>query len=125
MENLEQLRAAGALRFWQANPRANQGEDGGDVVNGLPALIVNHGLLATAAYAQAKGGSYQTIFADLLHHVAIVCSAALAPQPNVTRQNPPRLIAYLTALTQGSSPQLQQATREALAYLSYLKRFAP
>ncbi len=120
MINIDQIRAAHALAFWHANQGANQGAEGGDIVAGLPALIINNGLLATAAFCQAKGGGHLALFQNVLGHIAIASPAAI-PGGNL---NTP-FNHLLTTLLNGTSLQLQQASSEALAYLGFLKRFAP
>jgi len=136
MQNLEQLRAAAALAFWRDNANANQGDDGGKVVQKLPALVINNGLLATAAFAKSKSktednGNYresnhERILRNVLAvHVAAALPAALPLPVGYLPGERTDLDRAIRALVGGTSLQLQQATREALAYLGYLKRFAP
>ena len=50
MKNLEQIRAAHALRFWKpdhAQPPSARGVNEGDIISKLPSLIISNGLLAT------------------------------------------------------------------------------
>lgn len=113
MQNLEQIRAAAALEPAQNLDRS--------AVNKLPALILANGLLATAAFCKAEGGG------DNRGHMKRALDAVAA---HLARQ---RLIAPAVTTTEGliadlarlDSHHLQQATGEALAYLAYLKRFAP
>ncbi len=136
MQNLEQLRAADAIAFWRANAQANQGDDGGKVVQKLPALVVNNGLLATAAFARSKSktddqgvfheSNHERILRNVLAvHVATALPAALTLPVGFLPGERTDLDRALRALTGGTSTQLQQATGEALNYLGYLKRFAP
>lgn len=130
MQNLEQIRASHALRFW--NPEGGQrpnagGANQGDVINGLPALIINNGLLATLAFAKAKGGGHENLMEEVCRFLCDPARAVLPP-PARPQRDEPRLDRYIRLLTDGppaTSVRLQMATDEALAYLSYLKRFAP
>jgi CRISPR/Cas system CMR-associated protein Cmr5 small subunit len=130
MQNLEQIRASQALRFW--NPPNGQRPDAGgvnkgDVINGLPALIINNGLLATLAFAKAKGGGHSTLMLEVCRFLCDSARKALPPAPP-RQANEADLDPYIRLLTEGkdaTSVRLQIATTEALAYLSYLKRFAP
>ena len=136
MQNLEQLRAAAALKFWHANKDANKGDDDGKIVQKLPALVMSNGLLATAAFAKSKSkvderGKYQEsnheqILRNVLAaHVPQVLPAALTLPPGFIEGERTDLDRAIRALVNGTSIQLQQVTAEALAYLGYLKRFAP
>ena len=51
MKNLEQIRARNALKCQSEHGSEIIGEEGGMVIKKLPQLIMNHGLLATAAFA--------------------------------------------------------------------------
>ncbi len=124
MQNLEQLRAAHALDFWKRNGGANQGQEGGDVVSKLPSLIINNGLLATLAFAKAKGGGHQALMVTVVGFLAHANVQAM-PAPVGFQQNDGPLDPHIRVLTTNDSIVLQRATGEALAYLSYLKRFAP
>ncbi len=126
MKNLEQIRAAAALRFWHPpqGPREASGVGGGDVVSKLPSMILANGLLATLAFATAKGGGHELLMVCVMNHI---CSEELGiiPRP---QSREPGLKAYIELLTQGNhatSLRLQMATTEAISFLSFLKRFAP
>jgi hypothetical protein len=130
MRNLEQIRAAHALDFWhpaQGQAPAARGVNNGDVISKLPALVVSNGLLPTAAFAKSKGGGHEelmiAVFRFLCHR-----DRGLLPQPPARRQGETELDACIRLLTDGdqaTSTRLQMATSESLAYLGYLKRFAP
>jgi CRISPR/Cas system CMR-associated protein Cmr5 small subunit len=150
MQNLEQLRAANALEFWreaaqklaQANAAKADGDNatadrlrrevdqayggagGGDVVSKLPSLIVNNGLLATLAFAKSKEGGHCKLMAALVAFLS-KREVQATPAPDGFRQGDGPLDPYIRVLTTSDSIVLQRATTEALAYLSYLKRFAP
>ena len=58
MKNLEQIRAAHALRFWKPerrDPPSARGVNEGDVISKLSSLVISNGLLATMAFAKSKG----------------------------------------------------------------------
>ncbi len=117
-KNLEQIRAAHALAFWQKRKEDQDvgGEQGGDVVRGLSSLIVNNGLLATIAFAKEKGKGYETFMAEIGKFISTSENKVLArPAPDLTD--------LIKELTEGDSMLLQRATAETLAYLAYLKRF--
>jgi CRISPR-associated protein Cmr5 len=124
MQNLEQLRAAAALKFWadDANSTANIGGDGGKVVPKLPSLIINNGLLSTTAFAKSKGQGYEKLLLEIARHIGTMDASA---RPVGFRQGETGLDPFLRTLAENDSSVLQRATAEALAYLSYLKRFAP
>lgn len=131
MKNLEQIRALHAFRFWepeQATPggaaareKDVRGENDGDVVNGLVSLTMNNGLLATVAYAKAKGKGYETLMREV--------GRFLGSQGDDGRKLLPEpvddLNKFVTVLTKNDSSLLQQATAEAMIYMGYLKRLAP
>jgi len=124
MQNLEQLRAAAALEFWRQNQNANQGQDGGNVVSKLPSLIINNGLLATLAFAKDKAGGHQALALAVVQFLAR-SEVGVIPQPAGFRQGEGPLDPFIGALTANDSIVLQRATSESLAFLAYLKRFAP
>lgn len=112
MQNLEQKRAAHAL--CKADTiKAGQGEgDPNAVCKKVPTLIINNGLLATAAFAnEGKDGIKSVILAieDHLQHIGIM------PQGNT-------LLRWLSA-PDADSALLRRVTAESLAYLNYLRRF--
>ena len=132
MKNLEQIRAAAALEFWkpeQGQPPAARGVNDGDVISKLPSLIISNGLLATSAFAKSKGAASGHF--ELMREVCrFLCAGdrRVLPEPLVRRESEDDLDPYIHLLTQGddaSSTRLQLATSEALAYIGFLKRFAP
>ena len=130
MQNLEQIRAKHANAFWhpvQDQPPSARGVNHGDVISKLPSLIISNGLLPTLAFARSKGGGHEelmiAVFRFLSHD-----DRRLLPAPPLARQGENELDTYVRLLSEGrdaSSARLQLATAEALAYLGYLKRFAP
>ncbi len=130
MKNLEQLRAMHALEFWrpvQGQPPQTRGVNKGDVVSKLPGLVVSNGLLQTAAFAKSKGGGHQELLLAVFRFLSHP-DRALLPTPTAARPGEPEIERYIRLLTDGpdaTSLRLQAATAEALAYMGYLKRFAP
>lgn len=121
MRNLEQIRAAHALAYWANGANQNQGADGGDAVSKIPSMLLGNGLLATMAYASDKGAGYETLLLDVARHLGSDCIRIVQPAGNQFDC----LDAAIGVLARQPSIVLQRATTEALAYLSYLKRFAP
>ena len=140
MKNLEQLRAAHAWAFWKDRPATDvAGQDGGDVVSGLPAYLMNNGLLATLAFAVAErkvanGQVTVSGMEKLLAHLAKFLGAGESHAniiPSAIPANPQQAHAktpvdeLIRHLTTGSSLRLQRCTAEALELVRYLKRFTP
>jgi CRISPR type III-B/RAMP module-associated protein Cmr5 len=117
MKNLEQIRAAAALKTAPNTSKA--------AVSKLPAMILANGLLATAAFASEKkkdgktpkrpemkvaldGATEHLAKAEL--NIAVLANAKTSED----------LIARLCA---ADSLHLQRASAEVLAFLSYVKRF--
>lgn len=113
MPNLEQIRAAHALH--QATERELKKAG----VDKLPGMIINNGLLATAAFSLAGAEGNRTQMAQALEATAAHLSAQRYLAPNNGTLN-----GMIQDLSAGNSLKLQRATQEALAYLSYLKRFS-
>jgi CRISPR/Cas system CMR-associated protein Cmr5 small subunit len=118
MKNLEQVRAANALAYADAGVNT-RGAKGGEVVKKLPALVMSNGLLAAGAFAYAKGEGegWYVCFDHLATHLAHK-NVEVVP---ADKRNLKTLLDYLTK--DADSGILQQATDEALAWLSYAKRF--
>ena len=119
-KNLEQIRAKHAHEFWQKqNDSDTKGEKGGDVIRGLGSLIINNGLLATLAFAKDKKKGYESFMQEVGR---FFCSKGNDGR-NLWSDETSKLDTFIEKLTSGDSLQLQRATAETLAYLSYLKRF--
>lgn len=117
MQNLEQIRARNVLAF--ARSGAVSGKDGGEVIKKIPPLILNHGLLATAAYSFAENKrGWQEVFDAMALHLADE-AIAIVPKHVKTRQS------LMDHLTKGetTSETLKLATAEAMAWLQYARRF--
>ena len=122
MQNLDQIRAALALT--EADKTSKQ------AVSKLPAMIIGNGLLAAAAFANESNDRGQpkrkemksamdavaSHLANAVHGLAVLSECRDAGT----------LIQRLSRGHNGNeatSLALQRATSEALAFLSYLKRF--
>jgi len=118
MENLEQIRARNALaKAEDAKAKKRQGE--GDALSGYPSLIITNGLLATLAFSIEKEKQPQRIANAIAYHLA-----NMPENENLVAPLPATAEGLRTKLTQSDSSHLKQCTAEALAFLSYLKRFA-
>jgi hypothetical protein len=116
MQNLEQVRARNALAF--AKSGAVKGDQGGEVIKKVSPLIMNHGLLATAAYSFSEKEGWQKVFDAITTHLADPAIAIL-PYGASTRD---KLMECLTA-EDATSELLKLATAEAMAWLTYARRF--
>lgn len=118
MKNLEQIRAARAL----ADEKDTTKRD----VSKLPALIINNGLLATAAFATEtndKGKRKRGKMGKAMDSVAVHLGAMPGAIPVMKdAKSAEQLMKSLTSQDAGPL-DLQRATEEALVYISYLKRF--
>lgn len=130
MKNLEQIRAKHAINFWhpaQGQSPSARGVNNGDVISKLPSLVVSNGLLQTTAFARSKGGGHLELLTAVFRFLSHP-ERELLPPPPLPRQGETELDTFIRLLTDGNdatSTRLQLATDEALAYLGYLKRFAP
>ncbi|MBP7373228.1 MAG: hypothetical protein KA923_10385 [Opitutaceae bacterium] len=116
MQNLEQIRARNVIAF--ARSGSISGKDGGEVIKKVPPLILNHGLLATAAYSFTEREGWQKVFDAIARHLADD-AIAIVPKSVNNRQ---ALMDYLTG-TEASSDVLKLATSETMAWLNYARRF--
>ena len=110
MQNLEQIRAANALKAAANTSRT--------AVSKLPAMILANGLLATAGFC-AAGGDSRKEMKNAMDHTA----EHLAGRDLINR-DPGKTDGLIKDLSQRKSIDLQRATSEALTFISYLKRFA-
>lgn len=117
MKNLEQIRAANALAYSNAGQNT-RGQQGGNVLKKLPALVMRNGLLAAGAfaYAQKVDSGWRTCFDHIAKHLAHP-EIAIAPG----QDNLDKLMDFLS--DKADSQVLKLATEEALAWLSYARRF--
>jgi CRISPR-associated protein Cmr5 len=112
MHNLDQIRAAAAIKDAKDLKRS--------AIAKLPSLILTNGLLSAAAFADAEGGG------DNKDHLkrAMQSTAKHLASSDLAPANSGDIQTLIQGLTQRDSLNLQRATAEALAYLSYLKRFS-
>ena len=120
MQNLEQVRAGNALKFAIKDGEKVCGPQGGEVIKKLPPLIINHGLLATAAYSfgEKKIGWQLTLDAIALH----LSDPDVAVLPADKVKDRISMISFLTA-KDTTSEVLKLATIETMAWLQYARRF--
>jgi CRISPR-associated protein Cmr5 len=116
MKNLDQLRAAHALETITHNEKLDR-----SAVAKLPAMILNNGLLGTLAFAN-EGKDSRSHLSKAAHSLAAYLSKPEIGLPGLRAGSSTKELAE--ALAKGDAINLQRATAEALAYLSYLKRYA-
>jgi hypothetical protein len=116
MQNLEQIRAHNVFKF--AKSGKISGDQGGEVIKKIPPLILNHGLLATAAYSFTEKEGWQKVFDAIAQHLADK-DIALVPDTVKDRK---ALMEFLTDRNT-SSQTLKLATTESMAWLHYARRF--
>ncbi len=110
-KTLEQQRAANA---WE---KAGQGieKHGKDYVNdakGLPALIMNSGLLQVMAYMHDKKGRHETLAQHLRDWLAIQCNT------------PTEFENFMQTLIEAQPQDYQTINSEAFAWLKWLRQMA-
>ena len=118
MQNLEQIRAAAALAVADKTTKAD--------VSKLPAMIISKGLLAATAFASemtSHGDYKRKAMAEVLTGTARHLANPVHGLTSLTG------VATAEAMTKAlsekaSSAELQRATTETLAFISYVKRFA-
>jgi CRISPR-associated protein Cmr5 len=118
MRNLEQIRAAHALGTAERTTKA--------AVSKLPAMIMANGLLAAAAFAseKSKKDSNSPKRPDLKKAMDGLAEHLARPELHLAvLANATHTEALIQRLSASTSLDLQRATAEALAYLSYVKRF--
>ena len=118
MLNLEQIRARHAIEFAQKQGTKITGSQGGDVIKKLPSHILNHGLLATAAYSFTENEGWQLTFDAIARHLS---SAEVGIVPDSVKDRV-ALMDFLTA-KETTSETLKLATAETMAWLQYARRF--
>jgi hypothetical protein len=124
MKTLEQVRAAGALKFWAGkHHRDLEGLAGREVLRQAGSMILVRGLLATAAAAQLSSApDHPSAEEVLLREIG----QFMASRERGLLGFPVRSTTDLVqGLAGGQSNILQQATDEAILYLGYLKRLQP
>ena len=117
MKNLEQIRAAKALAV---APKTSK-----TAVSKLPAMILANGLLAAAAFAGEKKKDGKTPKrSEMKAALDGVAEHLAAAELSITvLANAKTGEDLITKLSAADSGHLHRATSEALAFLSYVKRF--
>lgn len=116
MLNLEQIRARNAMAF--ASEGRLTGVQGGELIKKVPPLILNHGLLATVAYSYSEREGWVRVFDAIAAHLADP-QIGILPE-NCTKRN--EMMDFLTG-SRATSETLKLATTEAMAWLTYARRF--
>ncbi|MCB1244345.1 MAG: type III-B CRISPR module-associated protein Cmr5 [Verrucomicrobiales bacterium] len=117
-QNLEQIRARNALKFSRDHGDEIRGPQGGEVIKKLPSLILNHGLLATAAYSFTEKHGWQITFDAIAGHLADD-EIKILPTDITTHRG---MMNWLTS-GEASSESLKLATVETMAWLAFARRF--
>ena len=116
LQNLDQIRARNALNF--SKKGAVAGKEGGEVIKKVPPLVLNHGLLATAAYSFTERGAWPEVFDAIAQHLA-------DPDINVIPRecgDRSKMLDHLTS-DKATSETLKIATSETMAWLNFARRF--
>lgn len=116
MKNMEQIRARNANQF--AKSGSVKGKEGGEVIKKIPPLILNHGLLATAAFSHTEREGWQKTFDAIASHLSDTDIGVL-PSGTSDRE---KMMDFLTGES-ATSETLKLATEETMAWLGYARRF--
>lgn len=111
-QTMEQRRAAHAWGAAQEGVRRHSGEYVKGA-KGLPALIMNSGLMQVMAFLQGKGGRHEVLgsqLRDWLHQ---------------THTMPTSFEGFMQGLLKAESREFQAITAEAFAWLRWLRQMAP
>lgn len=112
---LEQIRATNALEAANSVKK--------NAVSRLPAMILGNGLLSTSAFARDKGEGLRDAMDALAIHLQK--TGRISPTPkHLETEGHTANDDILNDLKGRDSTFLRLATIEALAYISFLKRFA-
>ena len=120
-KTLDQIRATNALSSATEGNQTFIGKKGGDVVKGLPQLVITNGLLGVLAFALAQKDKETSGHGKAMMAVA---SHLAHKEVGVLTTQPANLKAFTDVLSKVDAQILRRATAETLAYLNYLKRFA-
>jgi len=126
MKNLEQIRASNALK---ATHKMNfSGQDGGEVAKKVPTLIRESGLLATLAFAlemKEKNKRFVYVHEGMKNIMDSIVKHLSHPDIRRLPTSIEDADQWMTSLVKNASAiELQDQTAEAMAYLSYFRRFA-
>ncbi|MFO7936837.1 MAG: type III-B CRISPR module-associated protein Cmr5 [Kiritimatiellia bacterium] len=123
MQNLDQIRACNAYNSTRGETFS--GKAGGEVAKKIPALIIEHGLLATLAFAlenNSKGKGVNSGHEAVLDTVAQHLSSKGIERLPAGIRTAEKWFEFLVKTA--NSQQLREQTDEAMNYLSYFRRFA-
>ncbi len=118
MQNLEQIRARNVLVFANSEDGNVAGVNKGEVIKKIPPLILNHGLLATAAYSFTEKEGWQKVFDAIARHLSDKDIAIIPSSANDREE----MMSFLTKPAT-TSEMLKRATTETMAWLDYARRF--
>ncbi|MCX7896839.1 MAG: type III-B CRISPR module-associated protein Cmr5 [Rhodocyclaceae bacterium] len=110
MASLEQRRAQDA---WDKS--ANYTKEHAKFAKGLPALIMNSGLMQVLAFCHEKGDTYEKVASDLRRWLNLRFN-------RVDRD--PGFETFMQTLMQASPQTYQAITAEAFAWLKWLRQMA-
>lgn len=109
-QTLEQQRASDA---WKKSEKCTKGKEYMNLAKGLPALIMNSGLMQVMAFLeQKKGGEHEQLATDLrdwLHR---------------RNHTPPDFKGFMEALLESDPHEFQAITTEAMAWLRWMRQMA-
>lgn len=111
-KTLEQRRAQHAWNKAKEGIECSNGNDYVNIAKGLPALIMNSGLMQTMAFLHQKGGTHELLaghLRDWLHE---------------RLGTPTDFTSFMDTLLTAEPRAFQHATREALAWLKWLRQMA-
>ena len=111
MQNLDQIRALNALKATEKY--TPKGENGGNVIKQVPAMIQQNGLLGAMAFAFDDKPGHKAVLQGAIEHYASVCNGA-----------PATIEEFAGWIITQDAAMLRAATAEILAYLNYYRRFA-
>ncbi|MDR3352274.1 MAG: type III-B CRISPR module-associated protein Cmr5 [Zoogloeaceae bacterium] len=111
-QTLEQQRAQHAWTCAQQG-MAQHGRDYVNDAKGLPALIMNSGLMQVMAFLREKGGRHETLASHLRDWLHQQC------------QTPTDFAEFMQVLFTMEPRSFQNTTAEALAWLKWLRQIAP
>jgi CRISPR-associated protein Cmr5 len=111
-QTLEQKRAQFAWECAQKGISAH-GKDYVNDAKGLPALIMNSGLMQTMAFLQEKKGCHEMLGQHLRNWLHEQC------------KTPADFNGFMQTLLQMNPRPFQDITAEALAWLKWLRQIAP
>jgi CRISPR-associated protein Cmr5 len=110
---LDQQRAADA---WQCAQAQSQSKEYVNLAKGLPALIMNSGLLQVMAFLEEKGPKQQ--------HCSVVARDLRAWLRRRFPEVPEDFDGFMRALMNADSSKFQAITAESLAWLRWLRQLA-